>query len=894
MTVAKPDVSFEFRAVMADAGLDPGPELLLADGNIHRYRSTSDKPGRKNCWYCLFDSGAGVFGSWRLGIEYTWAASGGNLTPSDRQCIAESQQKAEAERRRRRDIAAVDARRMWGRGRPIVASNEHPYLVNKKIQPHGARLFLHLLLVPVLDTASDELVSLQMISADGSKRFLAGGRVAGGSYLLVGETPSEVSEIHVAEGFATAATICETTGVLTAVAFNAGNLPAVSEALREKYPQAKITVCADNDRGTVGNPGVTKATDAARSAHASLAIPSFAGHVEGTDFNDLCLNQGVDAVRDQIAGATPPAASGVPTNFKLTKDMVYVLREHKNKDGQIETAEHPVCSRLEVVALTRDIHGSEWGRLLHFKDPDGGEHEWAMPTEMLGGDGTEYRARLLEQGLTIWPTREARYGLHEYLARCRPDARARAVTRVGWHGNGMFVLPDQAFGQESKEQTLYQNAAAVSHAFNISGYLEDWQREVASRCAGNSRLIFAISAAFGAPLLRLTGDESGGFHYVGRSSLGKTMALRAGGSVWGGSQTQAGYLRQWRATANGLEGVAALHCDVVLCLDELSEVSAREAGQAAYMLANSAGKARAYRDGSARRPYTWRLLFLSSGEITLADKIREDGRQKATAGQQVRILDIPADCRNGFGLFQNIHGAKNGQQFAHQLNAATQSYYGTAARAFLTEIAKQQAERIAQTVRNHQNDFITEYCPPGADGQVRRAATRFGLVAASGELATALQITGWEVGDATWAAGVCFQAWLAQRGHAGPTEIEDGIEQVRSFFALHGESRFSSESHSANGRPTINRTGFRKDGYFWVFPAIFRLEIAAGFEWHSLAAALLERGMLIAGTDGKIQRPVRNPEGGKLIRMLCFTSTVLADEEPSIREFAREASCDED
>jgi hypothetical protein len=200
---------------------------------------------------------------------------------------------------------------------------------------------------------------------------------------------------------------------------------------------------------------------------------------------------------------------------------------------------------------------------------------------------------------------------------------------------------------------------------------------------------------------------------------------------------------------------------------------------------------------------------------------------------------------------------------------------------------------IGETVRNHRDDFIAEYSPPRADGQIRRAATRFGLAAAAGELATALQITGWEAGEATRAASACFQAWLARRGHTGPAEIQAGIEQVRRFFALHGESRFTAEDRSANGRPVINRAGFRKDGCFWVFPAIFRSEIAAGFEWHSLAAALVERGMLSAGTDGKIQRPVRNPDDNKAIRMLCFTPAVIADEEPS-ENLPKEAFCDED
>ncbi len=476
----------------------------------------------------------------------------------------------------------------------------------------------------------------------------------GGCYfrIAVEAQDSDIRQVCIAEGFATAASIYESTGIPTAVAFNSGNLLAVAKVLRKRNPKARIIICADNDRITQGNPGVSKATEAARAARALLAIPQFPDGVEGTDFNDLAASQGLDAVREQIAAACKPGTAEIPPNFKLTKDTLYILKERKSKDGSIEIEEYPVCSPLEVAALTRDDAGNEWGRLLKFKDPDEGDHEWSMPTEMLAGDGTEYRARLLGRGLSIWPSKEARYGLHEYISQVRPAARARAVARVGWHGTSIFVLPDQTFGDAGAERTLYQSAASITHAFNVGGSPEDWRREVAARCAGNSRLILSISVALAAPLLFLTGDESGGFHFVGRSSLGKTTALRAGGSVWGGSRTEGGYLQQWRATANGLEGVAALHCDTLLPLDESSEVGPREAGNIAYMLANGKGKARAHRDGSARKPLAWRLLFLSSGEITLADKIREDGRQKATAGQQVRILDIPADCGSGLGLFE--------------------------------------------------------------------------------------------------------------------------------------------------------------------------------------------------------------------------------------------------
>jgi putative DNA primase/helicase len=539
-----------------------------------------------------------------------------------------------------------------------------------------------------------------------------------------------------------------------AVAFNAGNLLPVAQALRKKYQDTDIVICADDDRRTDGNLGVTKAREAAAAIHAQLAIPGFPSEAGGTDFNDLAIEAGLDAVSQQILAVVD---RGIPPNFKLTKDMLYLLRERTSK-GQVKVEEIAICSRLEVLALTRNTTGGEWGRLLRFADQDRGIHEWAMPTEMLAGDGSEYRARLLEQGLTIWPSREAHYGLHEYISQCRPAGRARAVTRVGWHGNA-FVLPDEVFGDTQGERTLYQSAIAIDHKLNQRGSLQDWQREIAIRCLSNSRLIFAVSAAFVPPLLYLTGDESGGFNYVGQSSLGKTTALRVAGSVWGGSQEPAGYLRQWRATSNGLEGIAALHSDTSLCLDELSEVSAREAGSAAYMLANGQGKGRMRPDISLRRAHAWRISFLSSGELTLADKVQEDDRKRATAGQQVRVLDIPSDAGSGLGLFENLHGSANGQEFADWLRASTQRYYGVPAREFLAEIVKDSA-RVADATRQSRDDFIRDVCPRDADGQVRRAATRFGLVAAAGELATALGVTGWERGSASWAAGVCFGAWL--------------------------------------------------------------------------------------------------------------------------------------
>ena len=115
--------------------------------------------------------------------------------------------------------------------------------------------------------------------------------------------------------------------------------------------------------------------------------------------------------------------------------------------------------------------------------------------------------------------------------------------------------------------------------------------------SGNARLVFAISAALAPTLAKFTKEDSGGFHFRGVSSCGKSTALMVAASVWGNPKS---YCRLWRSTANGLEGLAALHNDGLLILDELSQMDPKEAGEAAYLLANGQGKTRASRHGTAK------------------------------------------------------------------------------------------------------------------------------------------------------------------------------------------------------------------------------------------------------------------------------------------------------
>jgi putative DNA primase/helicase len=856
-----------FARALADAGLAPQDGAIVpADGRLHRFRLQGDRPGRRSGWAVLHANGAahGVAGSWRSGERITWTPEQRRLSADERRRLDESRRRREAEEEQVQQAAAARARRLWDRLPP--ASPEHAYLRRKGVPPGPCRqLASGALVLPVVSAESGELTSLQFIGVDGDKRFLAGGKVAGGCACL-GE-PAGNAMLIVCEGYATGASLQAATGATVAVAFSAGNLMAVARALRRRLPECDLVLAADNDAMTPGNPGLAKATEAAIETGARLAVPP-AG-----DFNDLMLSEGPEAVNAIVAEATCPYLDAptveLPPGYRMTGTGLWWQDESDDERPPLM-----LSGPFEVLAETRDADGRAWGILLGWHDHDGRPHEWAMPRAMLAADGAEVRRALLDGGLHLAPGRIARERFLAFLGGVRTGARARAVERTGWHGRA-FVLPERCLGAAGDERILLQSANPIEHAYRTCGTLQSWQEEVAALALGNSRLTLALCTAFAAALLELTSSESGGFHLRGPSSTGKSTALAVAGSVWGGGEVT-GYVRSWRATANGLEAVAGAHCDTLLCLDEIGQLPAREAGEVAYMLANGMGKSRAARDGGQRKSLRWRLLFLSSGEIGLAEKLAEDGwGRRISAGQQVRIVDVPADTGR-HGLFEALHGY-DGAGLARHLKQASARQHGHAGPAFVEAIAADTGT-MRETMAALIDEFRCRHCPNGADGQALRVAERFALAAAAGELASRQQILPWAPGQASEGVARCFAAWLEVCG-SGPAELRDGIAQVRRFLEAHGESRFSAWEAN-DGRPTFERAGFRRrceDGEteFFILPEAWRKQVTAGFDAGRLAKALAARGYLLPdGGDGKPASRHRLPGMGP-VRCYRLRSTIL-------------------
>jgi putative DNA primase/helicase len=155
--------------------------------------------------------------------------------------------------------------------------SEHPYIKRKGIMPHGVKVFRGNLSIRDMDcngalmlptTLNGKITSMQFINRDGDKRFLSGGEKGG---YLIGKIVA-AEPVCVCEGFATGASIREATGYAVVVAFDAGNLLKIAEALRAKNPDAVIVLCADDDETGTGK---RKATEAAQAVGGLLAMPIF-------------------------------------------------------------------------------------------------------------------------------------------------------------------------------------------------------------------------------------------------------------------------------------------------------------------------------------------------------------------------------------------------------------------------------------------------------------------------------------------------------------------------------------------------------------------------------------------------------------------------------------------
>ncbi|MDP2834120.1 MAG: DUF927 domain-containing protein [Pseudomonadota bacterium] len=685
---------------------------------------------------------------------------------------------------------------------------------------------------------------------------------------------------------------------------DAHDLPILDAAASEVLKAMRFSTDRDPDMKDMNDLAQLCGLEAVGQAIASAAEPARASHQQAEwnapagafqetpsalIISGVSEVSGVQASNDAASGETPARLQGVsgvsesPASpvpgmndrpcFRVFDDWLehggakyrpgvwYFGIKPGKGDAPPSLTESWVCSPLHIEAITFDGQDNNFGRLLRFRNTLNRWREWAMPMELLKAGGDDLRGELLAMGVEIDPA--AKTLLANYLQAKPPKRRMRCALQVGWCDDS-FVLPDVVIGPKASG-VIFQSGERGHDEHTKAGTLEGWQAEIAALAVGNPLLLLALSASFAGPLLARCNAEGGGIHYVGDSSTGKTTAIEAACATWGGPN----FRRSWRATANGMEGAAALFNDCLLALDEISECDPKEVGSIVYALGNGRGKQRASRTGQARGVVRWRCVVLSSGEFTIATTMQEVGH-RAKAGQSVRLLDIPAS--RTFGAWDTLHGMASGTAFSDAIKRAAATHHGHAGRALLERLTRDTRDFCALLERIKD---LPHFAADGGEGQDKRAAGRFALFALAGEVATEYGLTGWPEGEAIQAAAEGFKVWRGLRGR-GNDERRQILDRVSGFIERHGDGRFS-DANSDHETQTRDRAGWWSDSAgerAYLFTADGMREALKGFDFGRALDALQEAGALPApGAGGK--RAKFHRIGGRPVKLYTINPDKL-------------------
>ena len=583
--------------------------------------------------------------------------------------------------------------------------------------------------------------------------------------------------------------------------------------------------------------------------------------------------------------ATPKATAGL-ADFTVKNGWLWWSRSEKGK-----TITTKIAAAITLVQIATNEEGGGAAIVIDALTHLGSVRRISLLRASLASDPRTTWALLA--GLGVWFATEP--GLRAQLARFLSQPadhlpRALAVTRIGWHkveAGWAFVMPDCAFLKGKADPDIVCTSASGGGSFNTAGDLTDWAATVASPAWGNHRLMFAICFGLSGPLLAPTNTQGRGVHVLGASSSGKSTMLEVAGSVWGGGGVEGRFIRSWRTTANALEGVAQGHNDTLVALDEVGEVDPRVMGAAVYMLANGFGKSRMASDTGMRETKTWRVPFLSSGEVAPADIVRDATGREQRGGQSVRLVVLPSDAGRGLGAFNSCPGVQAGTKtaagaaFADRLKSASAASYGVAGRAMAAKLTEY-PDRGAGLAQAEMARFMAQRRDLES-AELGRTASIFALAFAAGVLASQWGILPWSQESIMDCCNVCLDAVIEARtggGGSGGYDSEAGADRLRDWIGAKGHLHLRTVGEGpANDATNHNEIfGYRKgNGEVWFTTDGVRKIV--GPQYLDVLRAMVERGQARSGEGKHLQIKTRGFGGMPAGRFYVVTSLLMDDGE---------------
>ncbi|EPK3139603.1 DUF927 domain-containing protein [Enterobacter cloacae] len=747
-----------------------------------------------------------------------------------------------------------------------TAPGQSDYLTSKGLQRPFPLLSDGSMLITLTNVAG-AITGAQIIKPDGSKRLVAG-TVKKGSFCVV-NSAENTETVVISEGLATAISVQQLRQIATIIAaIDAGNLPAVAMAMRQRYPNAQIIIAADNDQssesdgieGVKVNTGKEAAEKAAKAVSGWVSIPPVDYKADWNDYHQqygleaatAAFNASMYQPEGKKVGVTLTAIDGgkkspgidddLKPRVESRSDGIHWITPKVDKDtGEIINTEAWLCSPLEIAGAGSD-NARQRFLILRWDVPGNrGQVTRALPWEDIG-DREGWRT-LKNGGVSVTTKPSLRAILADWLQRTGSGKEWQISHTTGWQC-GAYIMPDGEIIGTPENPVLFSGRSSAAAGYTTAGSAESWKSSVARLAYGNYAMMTGIGAALAAPIIGLVGADGFGIHFYEQSSAGKTTTANVASSLYGNPDL----LRlTWYGTALGLANEAAAHNDGLMPLDEVGQgADPVSVSQSAYALFNGVGKLQGAKEGGNRDLKRWRTVAISTGEMDLETFIASAGR-KAKAGQLVRLLNIPLSKAVRF------HDHQNGKQHADALKDAYQHHHGAAGREWIKWLADHQQE-ATEAVRECEARWRS-LIPADYGEQVHRVAARFAILEAA--LLLGEVVTGWDAQTCRDAIQHSYNAWLREFG-TGNKEHQQIIEQCEAFLNAYGLSRFAPFPYSPADLPIKDLAGYRQRGehddspnIFYTFPAAFEKEIANGFNPKQFAEALKMAGMLTPPNSGR-------------------------------------------
>lgn len=464
----------------------------------------------------------------------------------------------------------------------------------------------------------------------------------------------------------------------------------------------------------------------------------------------------------------------------------------------------------------------------------------------------------------------------------------RIVLRTG-HVEGAYVRGDGRVVGKVADGTkiLYRPANAPRFAYPArGGSIEGWRTEVAAPALCSNRMVFAISVSLAALLIEPLSGESGVFHFFSqKSSIGKSVLEMVALSVHGRARRED--LPHWDVTGTGLDELAAEHCDRVLVLDDTGRLSpnpvkaAEKARKTAFKIASGIGRIRSSWFGRQGNQCRWRIYVISSGEQGISELAIQAGK-KRLKGDEVRMIDIPAEGSEAFGVFESVPEGKTSAELVGQVEEGCRTHYGHPQRLFL-KLMRRDLQATILTANSYRNRFIKMAQVPDI-GWERRFAQRFAIAYAAGRLGIEHGILPWKKKQLLAAILDVYRA-----ARAAIPDLEQKVDGAIATIA----DRLRSKKRLRDLRPGADRTRHPSvadaDGFIKADPSdanvvMYAIKPKALKRWLGadedlvrwVGRRLLEREMLYATARGLATKQLDIKGAEQKARYFCIKAQLIA------------------